>query len=167
MPRTTDVMICIVMWALGAAIYEQGAGFHSASCMFKNALETFPKSAHDDFYDDLFYYMKTFWQHIVGHYLYATGYATMSCCYAYAYRDHVTPTGGLDKKTIVLMITASLLYAILITGVAADYPSGMKHLYTCTLAYSLTYSRRLYRWSYIYNFLWFVCFRRLLRMVVS
>ena len=121
------MMTCIVMWALGAALYEQGAGFHSASCMFKNALETFPKSAHDDFYDDLFYYMRTFWQHIVGHYLYATGYATMSCCYAYAYRDHVTPTGGLDKKTIILMISASLLYALLITGVAADFPSGMKH----------------------------------------
>ena len=124
------------MWALGAAVYEQGAGFHSASCMFKNALETFPLSAHDDYYNDLFYYMKTFWEHIVSHYLYAAGYATMACCYAYAYRDHVTPTGGLDKKTIGLMTTAVLLYAILITGVAADFPSGMIRL-THLLTYSL------------------------------
>jgi len=156
------------MWALGAAVYEQGAGFHSASCMFKNALETFPKSAHDDFYDDLFYYMKTFWEHIVGHYLYATGYATMACCYAYAYRDHVTPTGGLDKKTVALMITASFLYGILITGVAADFPSGINPFYKCnTFIYLLTHLRRLYCRSYIYNILWFMCFRGLFSMVVS
>ena len=71
---------------VGASIYGQGAGFHSASNTFKNALETIPQ---DDDIEDLYYYMRTVWEHDVSHYLYATGAVIMNAAQLYSYNDHI------------------------------------------------------------------------------
>jgi hypothetical protein len=63
-------------------------------------------------------------QHRVAHYIYATGYAVISFAIAWSYR-HVTLSQFVllphDWKLICL---ASVLYALLILGVAVDFPSG-------------------------------------------
>jgi len=122
-PRTADVVACVCVWAFAAALYEQGAGFHSAACMFKKTMKSIPEANQDDIYDDIFYYMKTLWEHLVGHYLYAAGYALMCICYAWVYRNH-TISGRLSTTPLLLLLSASTLNGVVIAGVAIDFPSG-------------------------------------------
>jgi hypothetical protein len=118
--KTKWIPLCIFFF--GAAIYQQGAGFHSASAMFKNAVETLP--AQDDQVNDLHYYMRTVWEHEVSHYLYATGLAIMHATQAYAYRYVVSPQLGLTKTSKTLLFCSSLLLGLLVAGVAIEFPSG-------------------------------------------
>lgn len=131
-PRTAGVVACVCIWAFAAAVYEQGAGFHSAACMFKNAMKSIPEANQDDIYDDIYWYMKTLWEHLIGHYLYASGYAVMCVCYAWAYRNH-TIGGRLGCTPLSLLLSAALLNGIVIAGVAIDFPSGclVALLYLC------------------------------------
>ncbi len=122
--RTIDnyTIACLTIFFLGAAIYGQGAGFHSASAMFKNAVETLP--AQDDQVQDLHYYMRTVWEHDVSHYLYAVGLALMHACQAYAYRNVKAPQLGLTKVGKTLLCLSSLVLGLLVAGVAIEFPSG-------------------------------------------
>ncbi len=120
--KTKRNLACIFIFFFGAALYSQGAGYHSAANMFKNALD---KIEYDDpNLTDLAYYMRTIWEHIVGHYMYATGYVIMNGCQAFAYRELKAPQLGLTLEQKVWLVLASSSYALLIAGVAADFPSG-------------------------------------------
>ncbi len=119
---TKSNIICIFVFFFGAAMYGQGAGFHSAANMFKNSLETIDHDDRD--LQDLAYYMRTVWEHIVGHYLYAAGYAIMNACQLFAYKDHKASQLGLTFSAKALLVLASGVYALLIAGVAANFPSG-------------------------------------------
>jgi hypothetical protein len=110
------------LFFLGAAVYEQGAGFHSAANMFKNAVETLP--AQDDEVQDLHYYMRTVWEHEVSHYLYACGLAVMHATQAYSYKDVASPQLGLTKTGKVLLFFSSLALGLLVAGVAIEFPAG-------------------------------------------
>jgi hypothetical protein len=88
--------------------------------MFKNAMESFPTSHHDDIYDDLYYYTRTIWEHEASHYIYATGYILMAVAYLYAYKDHKLES-DLKLSEKMLIVLAALLYAILIAGVAGEW----------------------------------------------
>lgn len=80
---------CIFLFIVGAAVYGQGAGFHSASNLFKNDLRLTVLAAHDDQpAKALLYWMRTVWEHEISHYLYATGFVIMSAAQAWAYRNH-------------------------------------------------------------------------------
>jgi len=120
-------VICLIIFLFGAALYEQGSGYHSAANMFKNALETImtnddPNSRE---YGDLHYYMKTIWEHIVSHYIYAVGYAIMNFAQVYAYRNTKAPQLGLTRNGKILLTLSSLAYGVLLAGVAIDFPSGL------------------------------------------
>lgn len=119
---TNRTVACLTIFFLGLAIYGQGAGFHSAANMFKNALETLP--AQDDQVQDLHYYMQTIWEHDTGHYLYAIGLAIMHACQAYAYRDVKAPQMGLTNIGKLLLFLSSAVLGLLIAGVAIEFPSG-------------------------------------------
>lgn len=126
-----SLLVCLSLFVLGAAIYEQGAGFHSAANMFKNALETVRDTSTDNDdptsrgYDNLHYYMRTVWEHEVGHYLYAVGYVIMNICQLYAFKDLKAPSLGLTRTSKTLLTLSSLGYGVLIAGVAIDFPSGL------------------------------------------
>lgn len=112
----------LLLFMLGAGIYGQGSSFHSASAMFYSALESI--HSQRDGVTDLKYYMQTVWQHITSHYLYAAGYALMNAAQAFAYKDHKASQLGLTGTAKILLIFASILFAVFITAVAIDYPSG-------------------------------------------
>ena len=73
-------LFCINFWMLSAAVAQQGAGFHSCANMLKNAFETLPIYSNpiDDGTQEFFYYIRTWWEHLVSHYIYAAGYAFMA-----------------------------------------------------------------------------------------
>ena len=121
----TSSMICVGVFMFGLALYGQGAGFHSSSNMFKNALETIITNDDDNSdLHDLWFYMRVIWEHAISHYLYAIGYAIMNLCQFFAYRHIKAPYLGLTKAGKGLLISASIIYALLIAGVAIEFPSG-------------------------------------------
>lgn len=126
----------VLVFLLGLGIYSQGAGFHSASCMYKSAMESFDDDlvADNDKFKDLIYYARTIWEHIVSHYLYAIGMGIMNAAQTYAYRDTKAPQLGLTKTGKALMFASSLVYGVLIGGTAINFPSGIIVL----LAYVVT-----------------------------
>lgn len=121
-PFSQNDVAVIALFFLGAAIYGQGAGFHSAANMFKNSLETI--YTDDDRYEDLYYYMRTVWEHDVAHYLYAVGLTIMYACQAYVYRHKKVSSLGMTRSGKALLLLTSLIYALLVAGVAIEFPSG-------------------------------------------
>jgi len=105
--------ILILIWIFSASIYGQGAGFHSASNMFKNALESYinPDDSYDDNLIPLYYYMRTVWEHNYSHYMYACGYAGMQICCCIAYSDKIQDTSSkFDFQTISFFFLSACIY---------------------------------------------------------
>ena len=128
--------MCIGVFMFGAALYGQGAGFHSASAMYKSALDTIDKD-NDDRLDPLMYWIHTVWQHIVAHYIYAVGLCIMQATQAYAYRNCRVPcksvgatdsdgnsSSGLALPDKVLLCFASVVLGLLAFGVCIQFPAG-------------------------------------------
>lgn len=120
-PLKGSDMICVYVFLFGSTLYLQGSAFHAAANMFKNCLETI-QNDHDDKYNDLHYYMRTVWEHEVGHYLYAIGLAIMIACYTYAYRHPINDS--LRMNEIIISIISAIVFALLVAGVAIQFPSG-------------------------------------------
>lgn len=108
----------------GAALYEQGGGFHSCANMFKNALQTMN---HDDGeIGEFYYWVRTVWEHTIGHYMYAVGYGIMTAVQLYLYKDFkIANPRTFPILFRVLLSFGSLFLAMLIAGVAADFPDGL------------------------------------------
>jgi hypothetical protein len=121
--------LAIFGFFLGIGIYSQGAGFHSAAVMFKNAVETLPSYTSlspeaDDEINDLYFYLQTVWEHEISHYLYAIGLAIIHASQAYVYRNVKAPQLGLTKIGKILLFFSSLLLGVLLAGVSIEFPSG-------------------------------------------
>lgn len=114
--------ICIILWIFAASIYSQGAGFHSASNMFKNALESYSwkltgigsNGSYDDDFVPLYYYMRTVWEHNYSHYMYACGYAGMQILCCIVYSDQVQDSSNqFDRITVFIFALAACIYGYL------------------------------------------------------
>lgn len=128
---------CMFTFMVGAALCAQGGGYHSASNMFQNCLETL--DLDDDGSKALFYYMRMFWQHQVSHYIYALGYLLMQAAQCWAFKNHemvdVTVDaaaaeaaggrGGLPGRDKALLLIAAAMHGLLIAGVSINFPSGL------------------------------------------
>ena len=127
----------VFLFMLSAAVYQQGAGFHSASNMIKNAITSALDIHNDDTLQSVYYWVRNVWEHIVSHYMYAAGLAFMQFTYAFAYKDfalsskslhftHPKPVAILEMNTAewFLLFSAATVYAFLIAIVAAQFPSG-------------------------------------------
>ncbi len=119
----------IGLWFLAAAICQQGAGFHSCANMLKNAFETLPIYSNpvDDGTQEFYYYIRTWWQHLISHYMYAAGYAFMAISNMFAYRQHATPgeeMGGLSKENQFYLVISAFCYGLVTSGVAINFPAG-------------------------------------------
>lgn len=117
-------VICVFTFMFGAALYLQGAAFHSASNMYKNSLEQIRNNRDDDFLDPLGYYMRTVWEHEVSHYIYASGLAIMHVAQAWAYRDMRAPETGLTRLGVFLLCCSSIAFGLLLFGVTLQFPAG-------------------------------------------
>ncbi|KAI8917404.1 hypothetical protein BC831DRAFT_142705 [Entophlyctis helioformis] len=111
---------------VSAALYQQGAGFHSAANMFKHAIETVleePKAA--ELYPilvDIKSWMRDTWEHIISHYMYAVGGIFISWINAYVFRNYVV--SKVDRHAIIAWIVNSILYGLIIGSVAIEFPKG-------------------------------------------
>jgi hypothetical protein len=70
----TKTKVLITIWfAIGMGIYQQGAGFHSASNMIKHAIESVRNipGAVDRYpiIEEIFDWTRDVWQHIISHYM--------------------------------------------------------------------------------------------------
>jgi hypothetical protein len=143
----------IFVFVLGASLYVQGAALHSGSNMFKNCLEAVMEVHDDDLVRDLYIYMRTVWEHLVSHYIYAVGYSLMALSHFLAYKDHQIVLPGdkdlfLSARGVAMVFIAALPYGILIAAVAADFPSGSLVALIYTIFYGIIFiaGYLIYQW---------------------
>lgn len=117
-------IVCVCTFMFGAALYLQGAAFHSASNMYKNSLEEMRNNRDDDYFDPLAYYMRTVWEHEVSHYIYASGLAIMHLAQAWAFREMRAPESGMTKLGVYLLCCSALVFGLLLFGVTLQFPAG-------------------------------------------
>lgn len=125
----TDAIMLLMVFSFGSSLYIQGAGFHSASVMYKHAVEEYDERYGGNRYiTDMLYWIRTIWQHIIAHYIYAVGYGIYVACIAYVYRDHeldIQNASSSSMRTFYIAISISTIsFGILASGVAIDFPSG-------------------------------------------
>ncbi|KAJ3052990.1 hypothetical protein HK097_005256 [Rhizophlyctis rosea] len=125
---TPEPLIIATLFMVASAIYQQGAGFHSASVMYKHTVEvlvdrhpeittTYPEI------NAIYSYIRNLWQHIIAHYMYAIGGILQSFIFAYVYRDVSHPSFD-NAKDRTLWILATILYGLTVGAVAINFPYG-------------------------------------------
>ncbi|KAG0163017.1 hypothetical protein DFQ28_000484 [Apophysomyces sp. BC1034] len=116
-----------LFWSLGAAIFVQGHGVHTAASMFKHPVEDF-NDAHPDIVaqypvlHEIYLYMEDLWEHYIAHYMYAGGAMWMSWVQLFAFRNQVH--GPLPVSTKAVWVIGSVFYGLLLAAVAIEFPAG-------------------------------------------
>lgn len=123
-PLNEASMAMVGVYLFGCALYLQGGATHAAANMIKNAMKTISNGRDDDYYDPLYYYIRTVWEHGVAHYIYAAGLAIMHGMQAFAYRNIRAPEAGLSVKGRALLTVSSGTLAFLAFVVALQFPAG-------------------------------------------
>lgn len=67
--------------------------------------------------------MRDLWEHYIAHYMYAAGAMAMSWVQLFVFRNQVH--GPLPTTTKVIWCLGSLVYGLLIAGVAIEFPHGL------------------------------------------
>ncbi|KAI8910882.1 hypothetical protein EDD86DRAFT_173192, partial [Gorgonomyces haynaldii] len=115
-----------VLFGVSVALYQQGAGFHSASNMFKHSVETLSKNAtaaqQYPQLVDIYQWMRDEWEHLISHYMYAVGGILISWIYCFGFRN--LESEPLDRSQRIKWLVCSLLYSIIVTAVAVQFISG-------------------------------------------
>ncbi|KAJ3180695.1 hypothetical protein HDU87_001808 [Geranomyces variabilis] len=118
-----------IAFLIAASIYAQGAAFHSAATMFKHPFKAYMDAhpdlvASDPFFTAFYVWLRTVWEHAVGHYLYATGGILMSAILAWSFRDQTAQPGRWRPATRALWTVSVLAYGLIIGAVAIEFPRG-------------------------------------------
>ena len=126
--RKVPVILYHILFAFFAAVYQQGAGFHSASNMFKHSIitlldipglvETFP------IVTDVYNWMRNDWEHVISHYMYASAGIALSFLYTFLFKDYGQQDGIKDRKTRLIWGISALLYGLIIGAVAIQFLYG-------------------------------------------
>lgn len=120
--------IVVTFFAVFVAIYQQGAGFHSAATMFKNSIVTLKNQDNSTtlfpIITEIYQWQRDTWEHRVAHYIYASGGILLSFLFAFLFQDFGQPEGVSDKIARIVWGLSSLLYGIVIGAVAIQFPSG-------------------------------------------
>ncbi|KAG9288666.1 hypothetical protein G9A89_006767 [Geosiphon pyriformis] len=116
------------LFMIGAAIYGQGAGMHSTAVLAKHKIKDIiikhPEiiSQYPEV-QDAYTFLRTDLEHVIGHYLYAGGAVLITWSHLLAFRrqrhDAIENT-----LSLIPFILGSIAYAILLTGVAINFPKG-------------------------------------------
>ncbi|KAI8803723.1 hypothetical protein BJ742DRAFT_489663 [Cladochytrium replicatum] len=129
-PPNRSTVVFALLFAFGAAIYQQGAAFHSAAAMFKHPVADYVKQNPDspdfEYWNDFYVWIRTTWEHVIAHYAYALGGLTHSMSIAYAYRH-----ASLESKSEndswgfrIVWTLAVLTYGLTVGLVAIEFPLG-------------------------------------------
>lgn len=137
-----------LLWSFGAAIYVQFHGVHTASAMFKvnnksrvylivltqviliikHPIQDF-NLAHPELVAEypvlyeMYSNMRDLWEHYIAHYLYAGGAMMMCWVQLFAFRNQIH--GPLPTTTKTIWCIGSIVYGILLAGVAIEFPQGL------------------------------------------
>ncbi|KAL0092461.1 hypothetical protein J3Q64DRAFT_1719061 [Phycomyces blakesleeanus] len=117
-----------LLWAIGAGIYVQGHGMHTAAALFKHPIEDF-NLAHPELVTqypilhEMYLNMEDLWEHKIAHYMYAFGGMWMSWAQIYVFRNQVH--GPLPKFPKIVWALGSFIYGLLLAGVAIEFPAGL------------------------------------------
>ena len=121
----------VTVFAACAAVYQQGAGFHSASILFKSSIVTLRNQdgavAAYPIIEEIYDWMRNEWEHLIAHYMYAAGGIALSFLYAYVFRQVGVSAelGGVkDWKIRSIYGSAFFLYGIIVGSVAIQFLSG-------------------------------------------
>lgn len=109
-----------VAFGLSMALYQQGAGFHSSSNMFKNLVRNTLESTPD--VAQIIWIMRDEWEHIISHYMYAVGGILLSFIYVFIFKDFSVVK--LSPRELSLWILAVLSYGLIIGSVAIQFVKG-------------------------------------------
>lgn len=124
--QTRGNLALLVMFCISAALYQQGAGFHSASNMFKHAVESVrtPESvAAYPLIEDVYDWIRDLWEHLVSHYMYAGAGILISWVNAYKLRNLVIPKGP-RRNALITWVLAAVVYGLIVGSVAAQFIKG-------------------------------------------
>ncbi|KAI8071423.1 hypothetical protein BC940DRAFT_294424 [Gongronella butleri] len=123
----SEQTVCWLFWSMSMGIFVQGHGVHTAAAMFKHPVQDF-NTAHPDIVaaypvlQQIYSYMRDVWEHIIAHYMYAIGAIFMSWAQIFTFRNQVhEPSTG----TKVIFAIGSLVYGLLLAGVAIEFPYGI------------------------------------------
>ncbi len=125
--KSATIQLCI--FGFFCALYQQGAGYHSASNMFKHPVEYYmilnrTACASDPQLMDIYQWMRTTWEHYISHYWYAAGNVGMAMVWAWVCRDVYLPHGLGPSRDRALYVAATVSYGIIIGAVAINFPYG-------------------------------------------
>lgn len=129
--KSTKLNVGLIIWfGISAALYQQGAGYHSGAAMFKQVFrnikdEVALKVADADINKlalDAYDYSREVWEHTISHYMYALGGVLLSFLNAFMFRKH----GALELSRLskLIWILCILTYGVTIAAVAIQYPYG-------------------------------------------
>jgi hypothetical protein len=151
--RKKEKFIIIFIFIFGIACAQQGAAFHSASNMFKNSMQSIPEL--DDVENDIYFWMRTVWEHGISHYMYAIGLSIMHFSILASFRHHETNTTQSNKMSNFYLVIGAVTYACLMTTVAADFPWGLATGLSYMFIYGILgvggYSFHLYHTGQVVN----------------
>lgn len=140
--------IILICFGIASVLYIQGAGLHTASNMFKNALETVLETVYINENDnncdltnltDLYYWMRTIWEHNISHYMYASGLAIIFVLQAYVYKTQFIINESIQKIRYLVFSTA-IIRGLLIASACIEFPFGtiVGYVYLiCTIFWSI------------------------------
>jgi hypothetical protein len=92
--------------------------------MFKNSVKTAIVSHPDStILSDVYSWMRDDWEHLISHYMYASGGILLSFVYAFSFRNFVIET-KLTNKHKLLWIFAAIIYGLTIGSIAVQFIKG-------------------------------------------
>ena len=142
--KSSNLILFLVAWfGFSAALYQQGAGYHSGAAMFKSVIRNVKDEVAVKVTDpvlnnlvvDAYNYARDTWEHAISHYMYACGGILLSFLYAFMFRKH----GTLELSTpcIIIWALCILTYGIIVAAVAIQYPFGGILGFVLTIVYGL------------------------------
>ncbi|KAI8329826.1 hypothetical protein BC941DRAFT_463613 [Chlamydoabsidia padenii] len=110
----SEQSVAWLFWALGAGIFVQVQDF--------NAAHPDLVAQYSILYQ-IYSNMRDLWEHIIAHYMYAFGGMIMSWAQLFTFRHQVH--GPLTLGTKVVFMLGSLVYGLLLAGIAIEFPYGL------------------------------------------
>jgi hypothetical protein len=118
-----------LIFIVGAAVYVEGHGIHTAATIFKDPLKYLMKTqpaskTQYPLIPQTYSYIRDDWQHLYSHYIYVSGVLVMSVVHMLAYRySCFAPISGIKQR--ILLSIAVLFYGFLFAGTSANFPCGL------------------------------------------
>jgi len=133
--ESRESIIIVTLFGIFSGIYQQGAGFHSTSIMFKNLVRNYYDGLEnpDAKLLEIINVIRNLWEHLISHYWYAIGGILISFLNAYVYREF--SVAKFNKSHISMWLGNVLLYGLTVGAVAVQFVGGSVVALVLTVGY--------------------------------